>query len=68
MHFFCFKCLFLLALNYVDMCACVYGYVRATAGTHGGQGPLELELQVIVSCLVGAENQNLVLYKSRECF
>ena len=35
---------------------------------HGVSDPLELELQVLVSCHVGAGNQTLVLGKSIQCF
>jgi hypothetical protein len=38
---------------------------------HRGQkrasGPLELELQMIVSCCVGAKNQTQVLYRNSKC-
>lgn len=38
----------------------------------GGQkrtlGPLELEIQVVVSCHVGASNQTLILCKSSQSF
>lgn len=41
----------------------VYGFVHMSVVTCGGQkkGPLKLEVQVIVSHLMGAESQNLVL-------
>ena len=46
--------------------ACTYVYIPST---HGGQnsapGPLKLELQMIVNCLVGGRKQTLVLWKSR---
>lgn len=47
---------------------CVSVYLHAGAGAHGGQDLLELELQAVVSCFVGAENQTLVPCESGECF
>lgn len=40
----------------------------AQGGQKRASGPLELEVQAVVSCHVGASNQTLILCKSSQCF
>lgn len=40
----------------------------AQGGQKRASGPLELEVQVVVSCHVGASNQTLILCKSSQNF
>ena len=60
-----------LFLFYMHECFCMYicvPYICVIA--FGGQkrvGPLELELQMVVSYHVGAENQTWVFCKSSKC-
>lgn len=46
------------------MCVCLL----PTEARKGCWDPLELELQMVVSYCVGAENQNCVLRKNSQCF
>lgn len=50
-------------------CGSVYHMHIRCLGRPKESDPLKLELQVVVSCHVGAGNQNLVLWKSiSQCF
>lgn len=53
---------------FVLVCARVHACIRACRGKKGALGPLELELQVIVSCATCAENRVQVLCESSRCF
>jgi hypothetical protein len=43
---------------YVCMYACMHACIRHLSGVHRGQAlyPLELELQIVVSCFLGPGN------------
>lgn len=49
------------------MYASMYEYVHVCAGALRSQDTLELELQVVTSCHVGAKKQTLILCKSSQC-
>lgn len=59
---------FLLLFTIYGCFNCTSVYQVCVPGAHGGQkSPLGLELQMIVSCYVGARSWIWVLYKSNQC-
>lgn len=55
----------------VCLCVCTYAY-HAHSGAHRGQkrtlDPIELELNITVTCHISAENKIWFLCKSSKCF
>ena len=65
--------LFYFILSYFILCIrvfCLHEFLCTTCvdGTHGGgtSGPLELELQMVLSCPVVADNQTQDFWKSSQ--
>jgi hypothetical protein len=62
-----FRFVYFIGISVVS--TCVYmDHMCAHGGQKQASDPLELELQVVVSCHVGAGNQPKDLGKSNQCF
>ena len=64
----CVCIIFILCMSVLPACMSVYYMlIWILQSPKKALGSVELELQIVVSCPVGSENKNQVLWKSRQC-
>lgn len=59
--------IYFMCISVLPLCACVYTMCSALGSQKRALEFLELEIQIVVKCFVGARNWTLVLWKNSKC-